>query len=128
MSRKKDSQKSLNRRSFLCKLAASVSFYSVPLIFSKLFLPISAIAQEGQPAAPGSMGARSKEKSVSETEIVKRVEELSKKLDENIEKYDRHLTPDQKKRQREGVEKALRVIVESKGYIIVAPYNLEIIN
>ena len=127
MIRKKDSQKLLNRRSFLCRLATSLSFYFVPIIFSKLFLPISAVAQEGRPAAPIFGGARSDKKSVSATEIVKRAEEVSKKWDKNTEKYNRHLTPDQKEQQRKEVEKALRSIVESKGYIIKAPTDLRII-
>jgi hypothetical protein len=129
MPRRKISQKAFSRRSFLKGLAASVSFYFVPTIFTKSFLSLSASAQEKRPAPPGfgGAGASSDEKSVFAAEILKRAEEVSKKWDKNSEKYNKLLTPDQKRVQRAEIEKALRGIIESKGYKIQAPTNFRIV-
>ena len=121
-------QKSLSRRSFLQCFAASLSCYPIYLILCEFFLPTFAIAQKKPPAAPSFGGGQSNEKIVFEKEITNRAVELSNRWDENAMKNNRYLTPEQKKDQREEVEKVIRNIVEKKGYKISAPKNFRIIN
>ena len=128
MARKENAKKLWSKRSFLRWLVASLSFFPVHLILCKFLVPTSAIAQERPPAAPGSGGVQSNEKIVFDKEILDRADELSKKWDANAMKNNRYLTPEQKKQQREEVEKVLRNIVETKGYTIPPPKNFRFIN
>ena len=118
----------MNRRVFLGRIIIYAGLYTFPVTICGSLWRGTLFAQTNAPAAPGFGGFNANEKRVYESEIVNRANELTDKWDENAAEHVIELSPEQKERQREEIEKAMRNMVESKGYEISAPMNLRIIN